>query len=104
MNGVWAGYIWGEFASHTVRWSTPINVMVDASLHRYEAPRSGRSLAVAWVRSVTVQDPSSGAIFEKPSEATLPMRFEANAVGVTYGLNTTSGVDAEGLLHAYSWP
>jgi hypothetical protein len=104
MNGMWAGYIWGEFASLTVRWEPPTNILVDASLHQYEAPRSGRSLAVAWVRSVAVRNPSTGGVTEKPSSTTVPMRFEDNAVGVTFGLNTTAGVEAEGLLHAFSWP
>lgn len=104
MNGIWAGYIWGEFASHTVRWEPPTNIFVDASLHLYEGPRSGRNHAVAWVRSVAVRDPSTGQVTEKPSAATVPMRFEDNAVGVTFSLNTTAGVEAEGLLHAFSWP
>jgi hypothetical protein len=104
MNGLWAGYIWGEFASHTVRWNTPTNVLVDASLHLYEGPRAGRDRAVAWVRSVAVRNPSTGAVTEKVSDTTVPMRFEDNAVGVTFSLNTTAGVEAEGLLHAYSWP
>lgn len=103
MTGLWAGYIWGEHATHTVNWSTPTNVLVDAALHQYESPIGRRNQVSVWIRSVSVREPS-GRIVEKASLATLPMRFEAGAVGVTYGINTTAGVDAEGVLHAYAWP
>jgi len=103
MTGLWAGYIWGEHGSHTVNWPTPTNVLVDAALHQFESPIGKRNQATVWIRSVTVREPG-GRIVEKPSPATVPMRFEAGAVGVTYGINTTAGVEAEGLVHAYAWP
>jgi hypothetical protein len=79
--------------------------LADASLHLLETRRARFGVqAVAWVRSVAVRDPSTGLISEKPSPATLPLRFEENAVAVTFGLNTTAGVEAEGLLHVFGWP
>ncbi|OFW07823.1 MAG: hypothetical protein A3H96_07345 [Acidobacteria bacterium RIFCSPLOWO2_02_FULL_67_36] len=105
MNGMWAGYIWGEYASVTANWEPPRLIMADASLHLLETRRAKFGVqAVAWVRSVTVRDPASGRTFEKPSSSTVPLRFENNAVGVTFGLNTTAGVEAEGLLHVFGWP
>lgn len=104
MNGMWAGYTYGEFASITARWEPPTNILADASLHQYEAPQTGRTGASVWVRSVTVRDRSTGRVTEKPSSFTVPMRFEADAIGVTFSINTNAGVQAEGLVHVFSWP
>jgi hypothetical protein len=104
MNGLWAGYIYGEFGSVVARWNGPANILAEASLHLFEGPPSGRDRATIWIRSVAVRNPSTGAVTELPSDATVPMRFENNAVSVTFGINTTDGVEAEGLIHVFSWP
>lgn len=105
MNGMWAGYIYGEFASVTANWETPRLILADASLHQLNTRRAKFGVqAVAWVRSVTVRDPVSGQTSVKDSPSTVPLRFENNAVGVTFSLNTTAGVEADGLLHVFGWP
>ncbi len=105
MTGMWAGFIFGEFASVSANWEPPRLILADASLHQLDTRRARSGVqAVAWVRSVTVRDPASGATVVKPSSSTVPMRFEDNAVGVTFSINTTAGVEAEGLLHVFGWP
>ena len=103
MDAMWAGYIWGEHTSWTMQWEPPRKVFAEASLHLLEAPRDRRLSAVAWVRSVTVRDPSTGLTLEV-SSSTVPLRIESNAVAVTYGLNTTAGVEAEWLMNVFWWP
>jgi hypothetical protein len=104
MTGMWAGYIWGEFASLTVNWEPPRLIMADASLHAINTRRAKFGVdAVAWVRSVTVREPS-GRTVVKPSDSTVPLRFEDNAIAVTFSINTTAGVEADGLLHVFGWP
>lgn len=104
MTGMWAGYIWGEFASLTANWEPPRLIMADASLHALDTRRAKFGVdAVAWVRSVTVREPS-GRTVVKPSDSTVPLRFEDNAIAVTFSINTTAGVEAEGLLHVFGWP
>jgi hypothetical protein len=79
--------------------------LADASLHQLDTRGARFGVqATAWVRSVTVRDPASGATVVKQSSSTVPMRFEDNAVGVTFSINTTAGVQAEGLLHVFGWP
>ena len=105
MTGMWAGFIFGEFASVSANWEPPRLILADASLHQLDTRGARFGVqATAWVRSVTVRDPASGATSVKPSSSTVPMRFEANAVGVTFSINTTAGVQAEGLLHVFGWP
>jgi len=105
MNGMWAGYIYGEFASVTANWEPPRLILADASLHQLDTRRARFGVqATAWVRSVTVRDPVTGQTSVKDSPSTVPMRFENNAVGVTFSINTTAGVEAEGLLHVFGWP
>jgi len=104
MTGMWAGFIFGEHANVTANWEPPRLILADASLHSLDGRQARFGVqAVAWVRSVTVRD-ASGATVEKQSPSTLPMRFENSAIGVTFAINTTAGVEAEGLLHVFGWP
>ena len=103
MVGMWAGYIWGDNVSWTLKFDSPRFTFADASLQDIRVYEGGPIVATAWVRSVTVQDPSTGQITELPSDHTAAVRIEDNAIAVTYGLNGSFNMEATALIHAFWW-
>lgn len=97
---LWAGYMWGENANFTVSWTKPQSIVADNCLFTFDS-FFGPPRAVAWVRSVTVKDPNTGAITVKNSNASIPLRIEDNAISVTFALNTVHMLDSESLVHIY---
>lgn len=102
LTGMWLGYMWGENANYTVSWDTPRDMTADASMWLFDS-FYGPPRAAAWIRSVTVKDPVTGAVTVKDSPASVPVRLERNAISVTFALNTVNMMDGESLLHIYWW-
>jgi|1185.fasta_scaffold34682_2 hypothetical protein len=102
---MWYGYFYVNYAGHyTVSWERPRLIAADASIFLFDGRGAqGPPAVTAWVRSVTVKDPASGAITVKESDATVPVRIEDNAIAVTFGLNYSGCSDAEALIHVYYW-
>jgi hypothetical protein len=101
MVGMWAGYMWGENANYTVTWDQPRSIVADSSIFLFDS--TGLPRVTAWIRSVTVKDPVTGAVNVKQSNAAVPVRFEDNAIAVTFALNSVNCFDAEALIHVYWW-
>ena len=60
MVDMWAGYMWGENSNYTVSWDQPRTIVADSSIFILTATDLPR--VTAWIRSVTVKDPSTGSI------------------------------------------
>jgi hypothetical protein len=101
MLDMWTGYMWGENTNYTVSWDQPRLIVADSSIWMFDS--TGLPRVTAWIRSVTVKDPSTGAITVKPSGAAVPVRIENNAIAVTFALNSVNCFDAEALIHVYYW-
>jgi hypothetical protein len=95
--------MWGDWGngSYTVSWDQPRFSIADASIFLFHS--TGLPRVTAWIMSVTVKDPATGAITVKRSDATVPVRIEDNAVAVTFALNSVNVFDAEALVHVYWW-
>lgn len=106
MVNMWLGYMWGEFSSFTVSWERPSLISADSSIFTFDTRNSQSNvppMVIAWIRSVTVKDPSTGAITVKESNAAVPVRIEDNAIAVTFSFGSTGCFDAEALLHVHFW-
>ena len=101
MIDMWSGYMFGENANYTVSWDRPRLIVADSSIFHFHSTALPR--VTAWIRSVTVKDPSTGAITVKQSNAAVPVRIENNAIAVTFALNSVNCFDAEALIHVYYW-
>jgi hypothetical protein len=101
MVDMWAGYMWGENSNYTVSWDQPRTIVADSSIFILTATDLPR--VTAWIRSVTVKDPSTGSISVKASPAAVSVRIEENAIAVTFALNSVNCSDAEALIHIYYW-
>ncbi len=107
MQDMFAGYMWlssgGSYGTWHVRWEQPRLTVADHSLWDLRLPGGQLLAASAWIRSVTVRDPSTGQETIKDSPHLAAVRIENNAVSVTYGLNASFNCEIQGLVHAFWW-
>jgi hypothetical protein len=93
--------MWGDASNYTVSWDRPRLIVADSSVFLFDS--TGLPRVTAWIRSVTVKDPSSGGVTVKPSNAAVPVRIEDNAIAVTFAINSVNCFDSEALIHVYYW-